>query len=149
MTDCNAAGEALIKSFESCKLIAYQDQRGIWTIGWGHTGPEVIEGLVWTQDQADAQFDIDLRDRAENAVSRDVTVFLTSNQFSALCSLCFNIGSGNFGSSTLVRDLNGGNLAAVPAEFLRWDKVNGQPNAGLHRRRVAEAAFWGQADQDA
>jgi len=45
---------SLIKFHEGCRLVAYKDTRGIWTIGYGHTGPEVIEGLVWTQEQADA-----------------------------------------------------------------------------------------------
>ena len=44
-------GLALTEGFESCRLTAYQDLKGIWTIGWGHTGPEVVEGLVWTQNQ--------------------------------------------------------------------------------------------------
>ena len=49
-------GPTYTQGNEGCRLTAYQDTLGIWTIGYGHTGPEVCEGLVWTQDQADAAF---------------------------------------------------------------------------------------------
>ncbi len=48
-------GLALTEQFESCRLTAYPDVKSVWTIGWGHTGPEVVPGLVWTQERADAQ----------------------------------------------------------------------------------------------
>lgn len=147
MRQCNPDGVVLIKSFESCKLLAYKDGNGIFTIGWGHTGPEVHEGLVWTQDRADAQFATDLHERAEIPVSIYAPQTLTSNQFSAFCSLCFNIGSGNFHASTALKYANAGNLDEVPVGIAMWNKVAGQVSPGLTRRRDAEIVLWSANDE--
>jgi lysozyme len=136
----NAAGEALIEQFEGCALIAYQDQGGIWTIGYGHTGPDVTEGLAITQDQAEYLLGRDLQ-TAEGAINRLVTVPLGDNQFSALVSLVFNIGVGAFQSSTLLRDLNTGSYGLVQFQI-----VNGVIDAGLQKRRAAEIALWNTPD---
>ena len=130
-------GEALIKSFEEYRGAAYQDQRGIWTCGWGHTGPEVGATTTCTLDQAQQWFAHDTV-TACLTVSRSIDVAMTQNQFDALVSLCFNIGSGNFHGSTLVKTMNSGDTAGASAQFLVWDHVNGIPNAGLLRRRQAE-----------
>lgn len=137
----SATGLALIKEFEGCKLTAYQDERGIWTIGYGHTGPEVVQGLVWSQAQADAQLASDVATRAAGPVSRLVLVALRQGQFDALTSLCFNIGQGQFAHSTLLRLLNACSDAAA-AQFLVWDKVDGRDDPGLLRRRSAEQALF-------
>ena len=136
-----SAGVALIQSFESCRLTAYQDQRGIWTIGWGHAGPEVVEGLAWSQAQADAQFVIDLH-KTETAVDSSLTITLNQNEFDALVCFTYNVGAGAEAHSTLVRLLNAGNLQAAADQFFVWDHVNGIPNAGLLRRRTAERALF-------
>lgn len=130
-------GRKLIESFEGLSLTAYQDQRGIWTIGYGHTGPEVTKGLVWTQDMADATLAADLT-VAEGAVNRLVHVPLNQNQFDALVSLCYNIGQGNFASSTVLHATNLQLWDSAASAFLMWCKVNGVENAGLMRRREAE-----------
>lgn len=142
--DIGAAGLALIKSFEQCRLTAYQDQRGRWTIGWGHTGPEVVQGLEWTQEQADAALLSDLH-TAVNAVMRDVDVAINQNQFDALVSFAFNVGETAFVGSTLLRLLNGGypNLAA--SEFPKWDHVGRAVSAGLLRRCEAEQQLFEEA----
>ena len=147
MRICNQAGITLIKSFESCRLTAYQDGNGIWTIGWGHTGPEVVQGLVWTQAQADAQFADDLLRRAETPVSAYLTADIDDNQYAAFCSLCFNIGSGNFKASSALHLANAGDLSSVPAHILLWDEVGGHVSAGLLRRRNAEVVLWNTPDE--
>jgi lysozyme len=131
------SGESITKQFESCSLTAYQDIKGVWTIGWGHTGPEVIEGLVWTQAQADAQLLVDIQ-WAADCVNQSITVALTQPEFDALVDLCFNIGCGNFSGSTLVRLLNRGDYAEAANQFDLWDHAGGQVVAGLLRRRQAE-----------
>lgn len=136
-----AAGLALIKQFEGCRLTAYQDQRGIWTIGYGHTGPEVVEGLTWTRGQADAAL-LSNTHTASNALLRLVDIAMTQNQFDALTSLVFNIGVGNFGSSTLLKLLNQNHVPQAADQFLVWDHVNGVPDPGLLRRRQAEQALF-------
>jgi len=134
------AGTALIQSFESCKLEAYQDGNGIWTIGWGHVAG-VQPGDTCTQAQADTWFFQDTH-AACNTVMRLVDVAVNQNQFDALVSLCFNIGGGHFCSSTLLKVLNAGNFMAAADQFLVWDIVGGQQSPGLARRRAAERALF-------
>lgn len=135
----NQAGLALIESFEGCKLKAYKDTGGVWTIGVGHT--PAFPGQTITQAQADTLLHADLKS-AEATVERLVKVPLTDNQFAALVSFVFNLGSGQFKSSTLLRKLNAGDYAGAKAEFPRWNKDNGKEVAGLTRRRWAEAALF-------
>lgn len=141
----SANGIAVAHYFEQCRLVAYPDPGSKdgkpWTIGWGHTGPEVVKGLVWTQAQADAAFVQDL-DKFERAVLKCVKVTLNQGQFDALVLLAYNIGADAFGKSTLVRILNNENYGAVPPQFARWNKNDGKVMRGLIRRRVAEAALW-------
>ena len=140
----NQAGIALIKSFESCKLKAYLCPANVWTIGWGTT-KGVKPGQTITQAQADKLFADDLA-RFETAVSKAVKVPLTGNQFSALVSLCYNIGAGAFAKSTLVKRLNARDYAGAQAQFARWNKADGKTLAGLTRRRAAEAKLFATAD---
>lgn len=141
----SANGIAVAHYFEQCRLVAYPDPGSKdgkpWTIGWGHTGPEVVKGLVWTQAQADAAFVQDL-DKFERAVLKYVKVKLSQGQFDALVLLAYNIGADAFGKSTLVRILNNENYGAVPPQFARWNKNDGKVMRGLIRRRAAEAALW-------
>lgn len=133
---------AQIQGYEDCKLVAYQDVGGVWTIGRGATGPGIVRGTVWTQEQADRRFDADLG-KAEAAVERLVKVELTDGQFAALCSLTFNIGVGAFTGSTLLRKLNGGDYEAVPIELMKWTRVGKRKGvAGLVNRRASECGMW-------
>lgn len=134
------AGTKLIQSFESCRLEAYQDGNGIWTIGWGHTD-RVQPGDTCTQAQADAWFIADTQN-ACTTVMRTVDLALTQNEFDALVSLCFNIGGGNFRSSTLAKVLNAGNIMAAADQFLVWNHIGGAVSPGLTRRREAERTLF-------
>lgn len=129
-------GVALTEVFEGLSLVAYQDSRGVWTIGYGHTAG-VTEGMTCTQQQAEDWLIADVQ-WAVSVVQNDVTVSLTQNEFDALVDFVFNVGSGNFESSTLLADLNAGNYAASADQFQRWDLAGGQVVAGLLRRRIAE-----------
>jgi lysozyme len=133
-------GKALIQSFESCKLYAYQDERGIWTIGWGHT-TGVVPYLTCTPQDADGWFDQDTQN-VINAVNNSVKVPLTQNQFDALVSFTYNVGVGSEAHSTLLQLLNAGNFQGAADQFLLWNHVNGQVDAGLTRRREAEQALF-------
>ena len=129
-------GLHLTEQFESCRLVAYQDSKGIWTIGWGHTFG-VYEGLTCTRDQADAWLLEDIQSAA-GTVNRMVTVSLTQDEFDALTDFVFNAGSGNFSGSTMLRLLNQGNYAGASEQFEKWDHSGGVEIAGLLRRRKAE-----------
>ena len=140
MSKTNQQGVNLIKSFESCELAAYPDPGtggNPWTIGWGHTGPEVTPGLVITQDEADALLAADL-ESFEAEVEAHLGVEPTGNQFSALVSFAYNCGVRNLVSSTLLRKLNAGDADGAATEFMRWNKAGGRVLAGLTRRRAAE-----------
>ena len=138
-------GIAVGHYFESCKLTAYPDPGSKdgkpWTIGWGHTGPEVVKGLVWTQAWADDVFRTDLK-RFESAVGGLVTVVMTQGQFDALVLFAYNIGSTAFASSTLLKMLNAGDCAGSALQFRRWNKNDGKVMRGLVRRRAAEECLF-------
>jgi lysozyme len=136
---CNQLGIDLIKKFEGCKLHAYKDVVGIDTIGYGH-----IEGVQMgdeiDQDTADQYLVNDL-ERFEHGVSSLVTAPLTSNQFSALVCFSYNVGLGNFKSSTLLKIINNKEASYInyaADQFMRWAKAGGVDVPGLVRRRKAE-----------
>lgn len=134
-------GTAFICEFEGLEKEAYQDVVGIWTIGYGHTGPEVKKGMVITESAAVDILKKDL-EKFEKDISRLVKVPLTQDQFDALMSFVYNVGAGNLQSSTLLKLLNQGNYEAVPTQMLRWNKAGGKEVAGLTRRRAAEGQLW-------
>ena len=134
-----AKGRALIQSFENCKLEAYQDQHGVWTIGWGHT--PAVEYQTCTQQEANDWFTQDTQ-TAVLAVLRTVDVPMNQNQFDALVSFTFNVGQGSEAHSTMVQLLNQGKYGLAADQFGFWNHVNGQVNAGLTRRRAAERALF-------
>lgn len=135
-----AAGLALIKSFEGKRLTAYKCPAGVWTIGYGSTGPHVRPGMTISEAEAEALLRKDLA-RFENTVAAALPN-ATQNQFDAMVSLAFNIGSAAFAQSTVVRRAKAGNHAGAADAFHMWNKAGGQEIAGLVRRRAAEAALY-------
>jgi len=133
-------GLELIKTYEGLRLKAYQDSVGVWTIGYGHTRT-AKPGMTITAEEAEALLRQDLAD-AEKAVTRLVKVPLSDNQYSALVSFVFNLGSGNFSMSTLLRKINAGDMAGAAKEFKRWNRAGKKVLAGLVKRRDAEAALF-------
>jgi lysozyme len=131
----------LAKKFESCRLNAYQDIAGIWTIGWGHTGKDVYAGMRWTQAQADDALLHDIN--AARALLEMHSQNLANGTLDALTDFVFNLGIGNYRTSTLCKYVNTQNWPAVKTELLRWDHSNGVVVPGLLDRREAEAALIG------
>jgi lysozyme len=138
--EINKNGILLLQHFEQCRLKAYPDSNGTWTIGWGHTAG-VYQGMSITQEKADFLFVQDL-EWAENAINKYVTVDINSNQFSALVAFVFNIGEPQFKTSTLLRWLNQKKYFEASQQFKEWRKetINGkkQESKGLFRRRISE-----------
>lgn len=134
-------GIAHLKQWEGVKLVAYRDVAGIWTIGYGSTGPHVTPGLKITAQQAEDLLRKDLV-RFEQAVNRLVTVPLTQYQYDALVSLAFNIGVTAFEKSTLLKVLNKGQYDKVPDQIARWNMAGGKRVQGLVNRRSAEIGLW-------
>lgn len=138
-------GIALIKEFEGCKLTAYQDSVGVWTIGYVWTQPvdgkPIRAGMTINQETAERLLKTGLVSY-ESDVSRLVKVGLTQGQFDALVSFTYNLGARSLSTSTLLRKLNAGDYAGAADEFLRWNKAGGKVLNGLTRRREAERALF-------
>ncbi|MEO6716537.1 MAG: lysozyme [Novosphingobium sp.] len=144
-------GKALIKHWEGCAkhrsdgcFDAYPDpgtKDGTpWTIGWGSTGPDVRKGVIWTQAQCDARFDIDIQ-RYVAAVAKALGSTATNqNQFDALVSFHYNTGA--IASAELSRLHKQGRYSAAAKEFGKWVNNNGKPMQGLIRRRADEARLY-------
>jgi lysozyme len=143
----------LVKASEGCVLQAYKDTTGVWTIGYGHTGPEVHAGLTWTQAQAETQLDADLAYFGHLA-DLAIKVPVTPQQKAAFVDLLFNVGPGAAGvrdgivvlktgqPSTLLRLLNSGDYQGAAAQFLVWDRAGGIVVGGLLTRRTRENSLF-------
>jgi len=143
----NKAGLELIKHFEGCSLTAYYCSGNTLTIATGHTGDDVYEGMIITQEEAD-KFLLQDIEYFEQAVSELVTVPLTSNQFSSLVSFTFNLGRDSLRISTLLRELNEGKYESAAEQLLRWNKIGEVVEPGLTRRREAERELFLTEDEE-
>ena len=131
------AGLALTKEFEGLRLEAYRDCAGILTIGYGHTGPALFEGMKITEAEAEMLLRSDLAD-AMRCVNQGVTAAISQPQFDAMVDFCFNAGRGNFLQSTLLRKVNLDDSQGAAAQFGLWVHAGGKVVEGLVRRRRAE-----------
>lgn len=139
-SEYSAAGIALTKEFEGLRLEAYRDCAGVWTIGYGHTGPDVHAGRRVTEPEAAELLLSDLGN-AIVCVNRAVglRVELAQHEFDALVDFCFNVGRRNFQESHLLGYVNAGDSVSAADQFRLWVHVEGKAVPGLVRRRAAEA----------
>ena len=138
----NKATLDLIKQYEGCKLTAYQDIVGIYTIGFGTTaaaglGITPAKGMTITQERAEDLLRQGV-DKFAATVDAMITAKINSNQFGACVSLAYNIGPTAFAKSTVLRELNAGNYDKAAAAFRMWNKAGGEVIKGLVNRREAE-----------
>jgi lysozyme len=155
----SAQGRALLQSCEGCEPRCYDDGVGYQTIGIGHrlTRSELASGKLWiggtavryegglSRGEIEALLSQDLQP-VERAIAQAVTVPLAPHQFDALVLFAFNVGLAAFRQSTLLKRLNAGAYADVPAQLQRWVYAGGVVVEGLKRRRALEAQLWrGQA----
>ncbi|RUR94725.1 muraminidase [Pectobacterium versatile] len=138
-------GINLIKQFEGCRLTAYQDSVGVWTLGYGWTQPvdgkPIRRGMTIDAATAERLLKTGVV-QYERAVNQLVRVTITQNQFDALVSFTYNLGSRSLSTSTLLKNLNGGDISGAAAEFMKWNRAGGKVLAGLTRRREAERALF-------
>ncbi len=142
----NQATIDLIKRFEGCKLTAYQDIVGVWTIGYGITegagvGIKPAKGMTITQDQAEDLLRLAV-DKFAAKVDELITAKVNANEFGACVSLAYNIGPSGFAKSTVLRELNAGRKDKAAAAFRMWNKAGGIVSKGLVNRREAELALF-------
>lgn len=153
-------GLAVIKHFEGLEIEAYPDPGtggAPWTIGYGHTGDDVLPGLIWNQAQAERALQADLS-YFEKLVGNALTSQVTQGQFDALVAFCFNVGPGKKGvkdgllmlkngnPSSLLRLTNAREFEAAARQFKYWDNAAGKKLRGLTRRRAAEAYLYAGMD---
>jgi uncharacterized protein (TIGR02594 family) len=140
--EINQAAIDLVKQFEGLRLDSYQDSVKVWTIGYGTTsragiGVTVGPGMTITEPQAEEFLARGLRKFAQE-IKPAITPVPTPNQFGAMVSLAYNIGSGGFRGSTVLRKFNEGDIQAAADAFKMWVKAGGKELPGLVNRRAAE-----------
>lgn len=138
----NHAGIALIKRFEGLSLRSYKCPAGIWTQGFGHTGPDVEPGEVINEREAEQLLKGDLLQFEHGVEVALDGAPVTENEFSAMVSLAFNIGLANFKKSSVLRFHKQGKKILAANAFLFWIKAKGKPLNGLIKRRNAERSLY-------
>lgn len=138
----DSKGIAFLHKEEGLRLNAYKDQIGKWTIAFGNTylldGSPVKDGDKLTLVEANKLFAVKIKDY-EAAVNKGVKVLITQNQFNALVSLCYNIGTGAFLNSTLLKKINSkASAEEIQAQFNLWKKGGGKVLPVLVNRRKRE-----------
>jgi|SRR5579872_5108281 len=131
-----------IEQFEGCRLTAYKDQKGVWTVGYGSTGSDVVEGTVWTLDQAERRLDSDLT--KFQSIVRQLTnnMAFTPKQEAALISLTYNTGPAALNKTELQTVIIQKDWLNAPAQMIRWCHCDNHPDKGLLIRRLREAALF-------
>lgn len=135
-------GQELIRHYEGLRLTSYKDSVGVWTVGYGDTGPSVVEGVTITKAEADRRLAARLSREFEPGVRAALKQKPTQWQFDAMVSLAYNVGVKNFQGSTLVRKFNAGDAMGAADQFPLWQNAGGRSLKGLRRRRAAERAFF-------
>lgn len=135
-------GLILTEQYEGLETTAYFDKFAkVWTIGYGHTGREVVQGLVWTIQQCKQALNLDIQ-WAVAVVNENVIPTINQNQFDALVDFTFNAGAGSFLTSTLLRLVNTSDFINAANEFGKWVHSRGVVVPGLVRRRAEEKTLF-------
>lgn len=142
----NGARKELTEASEGCRLKAYRDCVGQLTIFFGHTSmagpPHVTVGMVGTKAQADMVLADDLAVFEKGVAAELKNCIVLQREFDAMVDLAFNIGLGNFRSSSLLRHYRAGDKATAARDFLSWNRAGGKVVAGLSKRREAERQWF-------
>ena len=150
-------GIGMLREFEGCKLVAYKCPAGVWTIGYGSTfyadGTPVKEGDKIDQATANRLLDITVQKFEKQVrllLGDTLLVTLPESAIDALVSFAYNVGTGNFAKSTLLKRIkeNKLNFDAIEYEFSKWNKGGGKVLQGLEKRRKREFLLYQQAVLD-
>ncbi|CRL44486.1 Lysozyme RrrD [Sodalis glossinidius str. 'morsitans'] len=132
-----AMATVLIQWHEGVRYTPYRDSGGVLSVCYGHTGSDIVPGKRYSAAECQSLLDSDLK-AAMSVVDAYVTVPLTESQRAALASFVYNVGSGAFEHSTLLKKLNAGDMAGACEEMQRWKYVDGKVSKGLISRRRVE-----------
>jgi lysozyme len=147
-------GITLIKHYEGCpqsngRAVSYRCAANKPTIGFGSLklidGSPVQDNMSISMQEAEELLAHELKEY-EGYINNMVNVPLKQNEFDALVSWVFNLGATNLKSSTMLKVLNEGKYHEVPEQIKRWNKVNGEVNEGLVKRRKSEALLFSCQD---
>ena len=139
---------ALIKLFEGCFLKAYLCPARVWTCGWGSTGPDVREGVEWTQEQADDRMEKDAIAFYVAALRASPTLHLNEKIHGAVSDFCYNLGTGRYKSSTFKKRIDEGDYESAIHELQKWTRGGGKILPGLVKRRMKEGDLIMQGAQE-
>lgn len=128
---------SLIKKFEGLHLMPYLCPAGVWTCGWGSTGPDVFPGVAWTREYADKRMAEDALKFAKGTLA--LCPSLQGDQLCAISDFSYNLGLGRLKGSTLRKRINAGDTQGIATELAKWVNGGGKKLLGLVRRRNAEA----------
>lgn len=133
---------------EGRRYYAYQDVVGVWTVCDGHTGNDIRRGHRYTDKECDALLNDDLY-KVANQIDPLIKVKIPVTTRAALYSFAYNVGSGAFGKSTLLKKLNSGDLPGACKELQRWTYAGGKQWKGLITRREIEreVCLWAEKPQ--
>lgn len=137
MLPVTAHTDDFVAAFEGFREVAYSDQGGRWTVGYGSTGPDIIKGVRFSREQARLRLHDDLVSVSRN-ISKYIKIDLNPHQSDAVLSLSYNIGARHFIESAVLRLINQYHLPEAADRFLKWDMVDGKVINGLVRRRRME-----------
>lgn len=144
--ELSVAGLEFLEGWEGLRLTPYLDSGGRWTVGWGHLmHADDDKHQPITREVAVNLLMFDTHS-AVSDVNELVTVDLLQRQFDALVDFVFNLGHGNFLKSSLLKHLNANTMMTAAGEFPKWNRVNGAPDKGVTKRRIAEQAMFVNGD---
>lgn len=143
--EINSEGLEIIKKNEALSLERYKCPSGVWSIGWGNTS-HALEHKKISEEQAEEFLQEDLQEVYSYLAYTLRGIPLTSNQYSALVSLTFNIGIGNFLKSTLLRKLKVQDYEGAEKEFRKWVYSKGKKLGGLVKRREEERQLFAKKE---
>lgn len=144
MTDVPPELLDLIRRFEGFRSRSYLCPAGVWTIGYGSTGPDIKHGMVWTREQAESRMILDAQ-RFVTAAKR-LCPTAQGRQLAALADFAYNLGAARLAGSTLRKRFNAGDILGAQREMRKWTRAGGRVLHGLVIRREAEAELLGQIE---
>lgn len=133
---------------EGVRYQPYRDVVGIWTVCWGHTGKDIILGKTYTKAECKALLNKDLNTVAMQ-INPYIKVPIPETARGALYSFVYNVGAGNFKTSTLLYKINQGDIKGACEQLRRWTYAGGKQWKGLVTRREIEreVCLWGEKPQ--
>lgn len=135
-----AIGLTVIAHFEGVRYEPYKDVGGVLTVCYGHTGIDIVPNKTYTKEECDEILELDF-ELTKMQVDRLVKVPINDYTKAALYSFAFNVGTGAFAKSTMLKKLNAGDQYGACEELKKWVYAGGKVWRGLVNRREAEAAI--------